>query len=169
MPCALPIAGLQHICDNTNKDTHESLLFWDEYHAGLKQYEVLFRTPGLRDRYLWTCVRGGAHEYLTAHIQDWSHSLYEKRWREVVAFTKDLIKILAGVHATWDKEKFTRGVDCYNEITKAIPLQRREGLRRAGVHSNRTEHTSFIVHCNDHSYGWSFNQDRKIWRDMPVP
>ena len=36
MPCALPIAGLQHICDNTNKDTHESLSFWDEYHAGLK-------------------------------------------------------------------------------------------------------------------------------------
>ena len=129
-PYGLTIAGMQHVVDNLNHDTHEKMEHWDWFYAILKQFEALLRNTERRDRLIWTCFRHTSHARFEHLYERFSASLYEQRWREVVNFLGKLMKLLPSLILAWDQAKFESGVDSSGE---ARPVQaRRQQQQESG-------------------------------------
>ena len=90
MRWGIRVYGLQHCVNNANQDVHTVLNWWNEFFSRLKHFEALLAIPERRKRFQHTCVRGSALEPQSYKLDNWSQRLYEKRWREVVAFLKRL-------------------------------------------------------------------------------
>ena len=87
MPNVNYVYGMQHIVDNMLADVHTSMPGWDEFYASLKNLEAMLRIEERRNRFAWT-LRGTRYEHHTRKLNEWSYSLYEKRWREVCTFVR---------------------------------------------------------------------------------
>ena len=109
LPRALCVPGFQHIVDGLIAEAHRGLEHWATFHAQLKVLERLLNRRWRRERYIRTCVEGTPFEHRTHLLIDWSASLYEKRWREVLNFLRKLKPILELVGATFDARKYTGG------------------------------------------------------------
>ena len=85
------MAGLQHICDNLCRDTHEGLDYWPVFFADLKNMEAFMRFSGRRRKFITTCIRNTRLQHLEFLFEHFSASLYEARWREVLFFSESRI------------------------------------------------------------------------------
>ena len=88
LPRSIPVAGLQHVLDNLTSDTHRHLKHWPAYHASLKNLEAFLSYRFRRERFTRWCLRGTPHACREQDFANWSKTLYDKRWREVVAFVR---------------------------------------------------------------------------------
>jgi hypothetical protein len=111
MANGITIAELQHICDNAQSLIHTELEHWNEFWLELKVFEGLLGCPERMRRYMWTCVRGTRLAWTEDKLNGFSATLYEKRWKEVVNFLKQLRPRLNLIHKTWNQAKYLQGVD----------------------------------------------------------
>ena len=56
MENAIPIYGMQHLCDNINHDVHMQLTYWTTFFGQLKNIYGLLSQGGRRQRFQWTCM-----------------------------------------------------------------------------------------------------------------
>ena len=111
MKSALKIYGLQHTTNNMNEDIHKNLVYWPTFWQQLKNFEGLLHSRERRIRFLNMCVYGSSMECHAYKIKKWSHTLYEKRWKCVLAFLKHLVPILHVFRVCWDEGKYAEGND----------------------------------------------------------
>ena len=120
MPRALEVPGLMHIVDNLLADAHRVMEHWPIFFEQLKTFESFLVVPDRRRRFIWTCLKDQPLEFATRYVERWSSTLYEKRWKEVVRFSKALIKILGYLVRGFKAEKFIKGVDLLNTLWGAL-------------------------------------------------
>ena len=119
MPRSLSFVGMQHTCHNITKDVHSSMAHWPDHFKQLKQFEALLKVPERRQRYVASCLMGTPAEPLARRFKQFGHSLYEARWREVVAFIKALNELLPILCKTWDYEKYIAYSDSKSEARQS--------------------------------------------------
>ena len=95
--------------DHLTEDVQISLASWDNIFRRLNQFECLLRIGDNRRMYVWTCLRGHRLWNMQHRSIRWSASLYEKRWREVVAFVRQLNPLLPTLAETWVQAEFASG------------------------------------------------------------
>ena len=108
---AVPVYGMAHCVNIMTSSIHRNLPDWDWFHDRLKNMEQMLHMLERRQRFCWTCVRGTAYECKQGIILAFSATLYDKRWKEVVAFTKKLKSVVPTLCANWDSDKYMHGVD----------------------------------------------------------
>ena len=106
LPTAIPIYGLQHLTNNLNTDVHISLSYWATFYSQLKNVSGLLNHAGRRRRYVATCIRGSRFENEEHKFKRWSATLYEKRWRCIIAFLKHLVPLLGILQSSFSAEKY---------------------------------------------------------------
>ena len=111
MPNAMAWAGLEHVSDNALSEVHKNLVHWPVFFASLKNFEGLLRKPQRRRRLVWTCLHGRRYQKLSVYFKNFSASLYEKRWKEVLRFLRALIPLLKPLALCWDQALYVSGVD----------------------------------------------------------
>jgi hypothetical protein len=111
VPSSLTIAGLQHITNNLCTDVHEHLKHWGAFWIELKNFESLLAVAERRKRFVWTWLRGSHLQHRERMFNKFIGSLYEARWRAVLDLLKHILPLLRVLAATWDADKFVRGVD----------------------------------------------------------
>ena len=110
LPNGTYVYGVQHMFDNLLEDAHAAMPDWDDFYTQLKNIESMLRVPERRQRFLWT-LGGTRYEHRQASMKHWSHSLYEKRWREVCNFVKRFQPVRKWMTAAWSESRYVRGVD----------------------------------------------------------
>ena len=88
MPNSIQVAELQHICDNANKETHQSMKHWDSFYDQLKDFENFLALPDRRRRFIWTCLRGTRFARYEGIVSGWSAHLYEKGGKKLSGLRK---------------------------------------------------------------------------------
>ena len=122
--------------DNLTKDVHISLVSWDRLFRLLKQFECLLRSGDIRRRYVWTCLGGHRLWTMQRRVSCWSASLYEKRWREVVAFLRRFDPLLPLLAETWVQARFATGKAGDTGLDDTDQAQARwAGEEAQGLHS----------------------------------
>lgn len=109
VPNALCIAGLQHICNNLCCDCHTKCEGWPVFWNQLKQVEGLLNRRWRREKYVRGCLRGSPHACFEVLFETFNHSLYEKRWREVIRFLRGVTELLPILRSTFSVVKFRAG------------------------------------------------------------
>lgn len=115
MENAMTIAGAQHISNNLCHDVHINLDHWAEFWDSLKNLEGLVCDSDRLRRYAWTCLQGGPFENWEKRMLKFRGSLYEKRWREVVGFLKQLDAFLPVLAKTFDVYKYNQGFNRHGQ------------------------------------------------------
>eukprot|EP00971_Amphidinium_carterae_P352670 6492698-Amphidinium_carterae.1 len=112
LPKALTLPGIQHIIHNLLASAHSQLTWWDEFYGRLKNCERFLHLQENRDRFAATCLqhRPGFHQHIHV-MKRWSHTLYEKRWHEVVEYLREFVHILPVLQLGWNRDRFTNYVD----------------------------------------------------------
>lgn len=118
MPNAVPIAGLQHICDNLFRETHEGLEYWPEFFADLKIMEAFLRFSNRRRKFVNTCLRNTRLERLEHLFENFSASLYEPRWREVLGFLQAVYPLIPALCLGFYADKYNSYVDTNDETAR---------------------------------------------------
>jgi hypothetical protein len=72
MPNGVSIAGMQHIIDNMNAETHKGMVWWPEFLKVLKNAEALLRIDERRNRYIWTCLLGTRFEHRAGMFENFA-------------------------------------------------------------------------------------------------
>ena len=125
LPNSLTVAGLQHIINNMNADTHKSLKHWEAFFAELKNLQGLFGMTERRQRYVFTCLRGTPYETnWSKSFENFSSSLYEPRWHEIIKFLKKAKPYMPILKATFCQNKCKLGVDGEGERMNEEKMQR---------------------------------------------
>ena len=106
LPFALKVYGLQHLCNNANASTHQTLLYWPTFFPILKKFELLLLSQEHRLRFRNTCVYGSKHHGEAWRFDKWSTQLYEERWKCVLAFLKKFTSVLHILDDCLDVVKF---------------------------------------------------------------
>ena len=116
---SLTIPGMQHIIHNMYKDVHEKLEGWDDFYVELKNLAGLLGVKERRQRFQFTCLDGTRFEAYSYLFDDFSASLYEARWGEVVKFMKETRKLVIVLRLAWDEQRYLDGVSINGEPTAA--------------------------------------------------
>ena len=124
---ALPVAGMQHIIDNLNSETHTSMLHWGTFWDELKSLESVLSKKHRR-RQLMALVRDSVWAAHLPKLEAFSLRLYEKRWHIVLKFAKAVHKILPVLVACWDEAAFQQGGDSDGFTPAAITQTLRSNL-----------------------------------------
>jgi hypothetical protein len=117
MPRAYATGGVQHTSDNANVDANKSMVGWKPFFEELKQLEALLRSGERRRRYKWTCLRGTRWERFVRLFDNFTGSLYESRWHEVVYFLKQVTPLLRILCLSFNAARFLSGTDAAGEGT----------------------------------------------------
>ena len=118
---AMPIAGLQHIINNLNGETHTCLQHWPEMWQSLKNIEALMVAKYRRRHFIWTCVAPNAMPGHKEKLERWQETLYQNRWHEVLSFCRALQKTLPLLRLYWDEQRYchSRGEEKGKEFSPA--------------------------------------------------
>ena len=74
-------AGMQHVIDNLNADTHEAMQQWPTFFPELKNVEALLTNDEKTNSLcVWTCLRHTQYAHHEKLFDHWPASLYEQRW-----------------------------------------------------------------------------------------
>ena len=128
MPNAFTVPGLQHIAHNLLDDVHSGMMYWPTFWNQLKILEGFLRMAERRQRYVWTHLSGTLWEPHSCMFSSFSYGLYEQRWRSIVTFLKHASLLLPVLAATWDAEKYIRGVDSPHNSGDHRPAQASDGV-----------------------------------------
>ena len=77
----------------------------------MKNVLGLLGSSDRRQRYVFTCVPGGEYDSSAFRLENFSATLYEARWKEVVTFLKAWLPLYPILKATWSHAKYKRGCD----------------------------------------------------------
>ena len=100
------VYGFQHLTNNLEEDVHLHLVHWNAFWLELKNFEALLLSRDRRKRFLNTCVIGSSQQHLGHMLNKWSQTLYEKRWKCVVAFLKHLCPLMNVFRVCFDVAKY---------------------------------------------------------------
>jgi hypothetical protein len=110
MPNAYILAGVQHVTDNLNADSNKSMGNFASFFKDLKLLEAGLLSHR-RERFQWTCLRRGRHAHLSKKFDNFTGSLYEARWHEVVTFLKKVRPLIVIMCFAFDARRYNSGVD----------------------------------------------------------
>lgn len=119
LPNAMTIAGLQHIIDNMNKDTHTALSHWDEFFADLGNLQAFF---GMRERgmrFVERCLCGTPYEAWSKEFEELNVNLYDARWHEVVSFLEKILPLIPVLRQAFNATKYKADVSGEEEARLA--------------------------------------------------
>lgn len=111
MPRTLAVPGVQHIMDNLTREAHQSLEFWPEFFRKLQLVAGLMQSRWRRDRYAQSCLHGTPDASRAQDVMRWAATLYDKRWREVLCFCRELLPLLPLLSTTFDASKYQNKVE----------------------------------------------------------
>ena len=117
MERALIVPGMLHICHNLLADVDTALTGWEQFWQEAKNIAALLNSRQRRDRLLATCFHGSYRYASVAKlIADWSLSLHEERWGDIVHFLKAARPALLTLRRTWNEERFNKGMLLQQDI-----------------------------------------------------
>ena len=137
MENGLPWLGFQHTVNHVTCEVHTALSRWKWALSYLKNFEALLRMRERRERFIATAKVDRLGRHLSQHdrakLQRWNATLYEERWREVVAFMSALISNIHIFANHWDEVAYVSKTDDPSRQQSAQGKRQDEQERAAGL------------------------------------
>jgi hypothetical protein len=108
---AIAVPGLLHIFHNMMQDVDTSLSFWRHFWPQVKNIERLFTSRIKRERVIARCFKNVPHyASLELLLQDWTGTIHEERWGDIVNFLFKARPVLLGLRAVWNEAAYRQNI-----------------------------------------------------------